>query len=89
MFGKKLKTVFNSFSGKKLIRNTQFFAKAVIEENEKFNDKLSTALAHLINNISDVRTMAMNVKSLFPENSSDIILENISELHEKYDNSAS
>ena len=64
-------------------------ASVVIEENEKFNDKLSTTLKHLIHNISDVRTMAINVKSLFPEDSSDIILENIPELHEKYDNSAS
>jgi hypothetical protein len=46
-------------------------------------------LKHLIHNISEVQTMAINVKSLFPEDSSDIILENISELHEKYDNSAS
>ena len=64
-------------------------ASVVIEENEKFNDKLSNTLKHLIHNISDVQTMAINVKSLFPEDSSDIILENISELHEKYDNSAS
>jgi UDP-N-acetylglucosamine--N-acetylmuramyl-(pentapeptide) pyrophosphoryl-undecaprenol N-acetylglucosamine transferase len=64
-------------------------ASVVIEENEKFNDNLSTTLKHLIHNISDVKTMAINVKSLFPEDSSDIILENISELHEKYDNSAS
>ena len=64
-------------------------ASVVIEENEKFNDKLSTTLKHLIHNITDVQTMAINVKSLFPEDSSDIILENISELHEKYDNSAS
>ena len=61
----------------------------LVEENEKFSDNLSTALTHLIHNISDVRSMAINVKSLFPEDSSDIILENISELHEKYDNSAS
>jgi hypothetical protein len=33
--------------------------------------------------------MAINAKSLFPEDSSDIILDNISELHEKYDNSTS
>ena len=64
-------------------------ASVVIEENEKFNDKLSSTLKHLIHNISDMQTMAINVKSLFPEDSSDIILENISELHEKYDNSAS
>jgi hypothetical protein len=36
-----------------------------------------------------VRSMAINAKSLFPEDSSDIILDNISELHEKYDNSTS
>ena len=35
LFGKKLKIVFNSFSGKKFIKNTQFFAKVVVEENEK------------------------------------------------------
>jgi UDP-N-acetylglucosamine--N-acetylmuramyl-(pentapeptide) pyrophosphoryl-undecaprenol N-acetylglucosamine transferase len=64
-------------------------ASIVVEENEKFSDNLSITLTHLIHNISDVRSMAINVKSLFPEDSSDIILENISELHEKYDNSAS
>ena len=64
-------------------------ASVVIQENEKFNDKLSSTLKHFIHNISDMQTMAINVKSLFPEDSSDIILENISELHEKYDNSAS
>ena len=61
----------------------------MIEENDKFNDKLSSTLKHLIHNLPDMQTMAINVKSLFPEDSSDIILENISELHEKYDNSAS
>ena len=35
LVGKKLKIVFNSFSGKKLIRNTQFLAKVVVGEKEK------------------------------------------------------
>ena len=64
-------------------------ASIVIEENEKFNDKLSTTLSHLVCNVPEVQSMAINAKSLFPEDSSDIILDNISELHEKYDNSTS
>ena len=64
-------------------------ASIVIEENEKFNDKLSTTLSDLVCNVPEVQSMAINAKSLFPEDSSDIILDNISELHEKYDNSTS
>jgi len=64
-------------------------ASVVIEENEEFNDKLSSTLSRLIYNVPDVKTMAINAKSLFPEDSSDIILDNILELHEKYDNSTS
>ena len=64
-------------------------ASVIIEENDKFNDKLSNTLSHLISNVPVVRSMAINAKSLFPEDSSDIILDNISELHEKYDNSTS
>ena len=64
-------------------------ASVIIEENDKFDDKLSNTLSHLISNVPVVRSMAINAKSLFPEDSSDIILDNISELHEKYDNSTS
>ena len=64
-------------------------ASVVIEENEKFHYKLSATLSHLADNVLDVQSMAINAKSLFPEDSSDIILDNISELHEKYDNSTS
>ena len=64
-------------------------ASVIIEENDKFNDKLSNTLSHLVCNVPVVRSMAINAKSLFPEDSSDIILDNISELHEKYDNSTS
>ncbi len=64
-------------------------ASVVIEENGEFNNKLSTTISYLIENISVVHNMAINVKSLFPEDSSDIILDNITELHEKYNNTTS
>ena len=64
-------------------------ASVIIEENIKFVNKLSDTLSHLFDNVSVVQSMAINVKSLFPENSTDIILDNIPELHEKYDNSTS
>jgi UDP-N-acetylglucosamine--N-acetylmuramyl-(pentapeptide) pyrophosphoryl-undecaprenol N-acetylglucosamine transferase len=77
----------HQFINAKYLENNN--ASIVIEENEKFNDKLSTTLSHLVCNVSEVQSMAINAKSLFPEDSSDIILDNISELHEKYDNSTS
>ena len=77
----------HQFINAKYLEN--YNASIVIEENEKFNDKLSTTLSDLVCNVPEVQSMAINAKSLFPEDSSDIILDNISELHEKYDNSTS
>ena len=77
----------HQFINAKYLENNN--ASIVIEENKKFNDKLSTTLSHLVCNVPKVQSMANNAKSLFPEDSSDIILDNISELHEKYDNSTS
>ena len=77
----------HQFINAKYLEN--YNASIVIEENDKFNDKLTSTLSHLADNVLDVQSMAINAKSLFPEDSSDIILDNISELHEKYDNSTS
>jgi len=74
------------FNAKYLERNR---AAIIIEENKDFSDNLYQSLNDLINNKIEMYNMAINVKSLFPLNSSDIILKNIEELNEKYDNSAS
>ena len=64
-------------------------AAFIIEENDKFSDNLLDKLSDISCNHNMLRSMAINVKSLFPNNSSDIILENISELNEKYNNTTS
>ena len=64
-------------------------AAQIIEENKNFSDNLHKSLSGLIYNKVEMYNMAVNVKSLFPPNSSGIILENIKELNEKYNNSAS
>ena len=73
--------------------NAKYFesngAAIIIEQNKDFSDNLYQSLRDLINNKKDMYSMAINVKSLLPLNSSDIILRNIEELNEKHDNSAS
>jgi len=64
-------------------------AAVIIEENKYFSQNLNKALMNLIYNQKEMYNMAERVKSLFPLNSSDIILENIKELDEKYNNSTS
>jgi len=72
--------------------NARYFEKnnaaIIIEENEKFSENLHKSVNNLIHNKKEMYNMAVNVKSLFPFNSSDIILGNIEELNEKYNNSA-
>ena len=77
----------HQFINAKYLENNN--ASIIIQENDKFNDKFSATLSYLVCNVPEIETMAINAKSLFPEDSSDIILDNISELHEKYDNSTS
>ena len=77
----------HQFINAKYLENNN--ASIIIQENDKFNDKFSATLSYLVCNVLEIETMAINAKSLFPDDSSDIILDNISELHEKYDNSTS
>ena len=64
-------------------------AALIIEENNDFSENIHQALEGLIHNKQEMYNMAKNVKCLFPSNSSDIILENIKELDEKYNNATS
>jgi UDP-N-acetylglucosamine--N-acetylmuramyl-(pentapeptide) pyrophosphoryl-undecaprenol N-acetylglucosamine transferase len=64
-------------------------AALIIEENKQFRENLHKTIKYLLKNKSDLLEMANNVKSLFPLDSSDIILKNISELHEKLHNTTS
>ena len=64
-------------------------AAIIIEENERFSENLYKVINNLVHNKQEMYNMAVNVKSLFPSNASDIILANIKELNEKYNNSAS
>ena len=64
-------------------------AAIIIEENKSFSIKLNQVLDNLLHNKQELYNMAENVKSLFPLNSSDIILDNIKELDEEHNNSAS
>ena len=64
-------------------------AAIIIEENKSFSIKFNQVLDNLLHNKQELYNMAENVKSLFPPNSSDIILGNIKELDEEHNNSAS
>ena len=64
-------------------------AAIIIEENKNFTEKFNLVIDNLVHNKQELYNMADNVKSLFPINSSDIILDNIKELDEKHNNSAS
>jgi len=76
----------HQFTNAKYLENNK--SAIVIEENKDFSENLYQTLSELIHNQQDMYNMALNVKSLFPSNSSDIILKNIKELNEKYNNSA-
>ena len=59
-----------------------------LNENE-FRENLERCIKRLLLNKNELHIMANNVKSLFPFDSSDIILKNIPELHEKLHNTSS
>ncbi len=62
-------------------------AAVIIEQNEIFNDSMISIINHLVQDKAEMCDMALNIKSLFPHDSDDIILENIIELNEKHNNS--
>jgi UDP-N-acetylglucosamine--N-acetylmuramyl-(pentapeptide) pyrophosphoryl-undecaprenol N-acetylglucosamine transferase len=64
-------------------------AALIVEENNEFRENLERSIKRLLLNKNELHIMANNVKSLFPFDSSDIILKNIPELHEKLHNTSS
>ena len=75
------------------LNNAQYLYKnhaaLIVEENNKFKENLHQTIKKLLLNKNELHIMANNVKSLFPFDSSDIILKNIPELHEKLHNTSS
>ena len=73
--------------------NAKFLEKAnaatIVEENDDFSTQLNASLREMHNNQEILLRMSNNSKNLFPNDSSAIILENIPELNEKFDNTAS
>jgi UDP-N-acetylglucosamine--N-acetylmuramyl-(pentapeptide) pyrophosphoryl-undecaprenol N-acetylglucosamine transferase len=64
-------------------------AALIVEENNKFRENFEQSIKRLLLNKNELHIMANNVKSLFPFDSTDIILKNIPELHEKLHNTSS
>lgn len=73
--------------------NAKFLQKSnaarIIEENDVFTIELKKLLCELYNDQENLLRMSNNGKNLFPNDSSAIILKNIPELNEKFDNTAS
>ena len=64
-------------------------AAIIVEENNSFSSELSKSLSELYNDQEILLKLSKNGKNLFPEDSSAIILNNIPELNEKLNNTAS
>ena len=60
-----------------------------LKENNSFSSELSKSLSELYNDQELLLKLSKNGKNLFPEDSSAIILRNIPELNETYNNTAS
>ena len=61
----------------------------IVEENDDFSLELNKSLTEMYNNQEILLRMSNNSKNLFPHDSSAIILRNIPELNEKFDNTTS
>ncbi len=64
-------------------------AAIIVEENDSFSSELNKHLDELYSNQELLLKLSKNGKNLFPENSSAIILNNIPELNEELNNTAS
>ena len=64
-------------------------AAIIIEENDYFERELYETLEALHHNQERLSKLSINCKNLFPDNSSAIILNNITELDEKFNNTTS
>ena len=64
-------------------------AAIIVEENDSFSTVLNKCLINLYCDQEILLKLSKNGKNLFPEDSSAIILNNIPELNETYNNTAS
>ena len=64
-------------------------AAIIVEENDSFSRMLNKYLSKLYSDQEILLKLSRNGKNLFPEDSSAIILNNIPELNETYNNTAS
>ena len=64
-------------------------AAIIIEESDNFSEELEKNLTNLYSNQLLLSKLAINGKNLFPDDSSAIILGNIPELNEKFNNTTS
>ena len=64
-------------------------AAIIVEENDSFSKVLDECLTKLYNDQEILLKLSKNGKNLFPDNSSAIILNNIPELNETYNNTTS
>ncbi len=64
-------------------------AAIIVEENDSFSNELNKSLSKLYSNQELLLKLAKNGKNLFPEDSSAIILNNIPELNETFNNTTS
>ena len=64
-------------------------AAIIVEENDSFSRMLNKYLSKLYSDQEILLKLSKNGKNLFPEDSSGIILNNIPELNETYNNTAS
>jgi len=64
-------------------------AAIIIEENDYFERELYETLEALHHNQERLSKLSLNCKNLFPDNSSAIILNNITELDEEFNNTTS
>ena len=61
----------------------------IVEENDSFSTELNNSLSKLYSNQELLLKLSKNGKNLFPEDSSAIILDNIPELNETFNNTTS
>ena len=64
-------------------------AAIIVEENDSFSNELNKSLSKLYSDQELLLKLAKNGKNLFPEDSSAIILNNIPELNETFNNTTS
>tara|TARA_B100000035_G_scaffold302613_1_gene300388 strand:+ start:9036 stop:10127 length:1092 start_codon:yes stop_codon:yes gene_type:complete len=77
----------HQYANAKFLENSD--VAKIVEENDDFSLELNKSLTEMYNNQEILLRMSNNSKNLFPHDSSAIILRNIPELNEKFDNTTS